>query len=263
MALRLDTVQEMDPGFPEPCGTKAELKRAKLPLLRYGSCSLPGRANRGCQHFDHPQFGPCPIRALLAKRSRPGPENVGFVQIKSPTIWKRDTTTCHNFMATYAHQDSKSAQFKILAIGGDPTVLNIRGSEEKDPGNPKTGMKTVFTPTKVEKFLRPEERFAERLDTLKLSEEIAREEQIGRGEALAHGLDDIEQDELGVEMADDDFDDGKPVPAEEETDFEAEPADDEDFESAEEPEPALIAQITAKPKRGKRAKPAEVDLDGL
>lgn len=261
---RLDTVMAMDPGHPDPCGTKAELKRAKLPLLKYGSCSLPGKANRGCMHFDHPEYGPCPIRALLAQRSRPGPENVAFVQVKSPTVWKRDITTCSNYMSTYDRQDEKHARYKIIAIGGDPMVVNVRGSEEVDPGNPRSRMKTKLIPMKVDKFERPAERFAGVIETLDMAEEMKRATALERGEALADGLDEAE-DSGGAAMDEDDFNDGEPLPAEEESEFETvvnRGGDDDD-----EPEselPPVMKQATGKlERRGRRKEVPKEGLDGL
>lgn len=274
MSIRLDTVTEMDPGVAEPCGTRAELKRAKLPLLKYGSCSEPTKRSRGCKHFNHPQFGPCPVRALLARRSRPGPENVGLIHIKSPTVWKRDMTTCHNYMDNYEHEDPRNGQSHIIAIGGDNTVLKIRGSEAVEPNNPRSMSRTVFTPMKVPKFKRPSEAFADRLEMLDMSAEITRAQALRSGQVLSGALDgqdsegDTESDVPLDEDGEINLDDG-----ENEAD-EIEEAEIDDDEFGDDPqEPALIRQVSTgeaerqpkrepstKPsKRGKRAKPEDID----
>lgn len=264
MSIRLDTVTEMDAGVPDPCGTRAEIKRAKLPLLKYGTCSEPTKRSRGCKHFNHPQFGPCPIRALLAHRSRPGPENVGFIHIKSPTVWKRDITTCHNYMDNYEHEDPKNGQSHIIAIGGDNTVIKIRGSEVLDPGNPRSMSKTVYTPTKVEKFKRPSEAFVDRLEVLDMSAEIRKAQALRSGEVLSgaldgqDGTDEPESDVVLDEDGEIDLDDGE-IEADE---VEEESLDDDEFGADDPQEPPLIRQVSTgeterKPKREPSTKPAK------
>jgi len=262
MSIRLDTITEMDPGAPDPVGTRAEIKRAKLPLLKYGTCSQPTKASRGCKHFNHPQFGPCPIRALLAARSRPGPENVGYIHITSPTVWKRDITTCYNYMDNYEHEDPKGGQSHITAIGGDNTVLKVRGSEVLEPGNPRSLSKTCFHPLRVPKFKRPEESLADRMEVLDMSTEIRKAQALRSGEVLSGALEDGvgDEEELRSDIDPED-EDGEIELDDSDGEGPEFPAEADDFD-ADEPEPALVRQVSTgkaerEPKRESSTKPAK------
>lgn len=263
----LDTIAQFDPGAPDPIGTKQELKRARLPLVKYASCSMPGKHNRGCKHFNDPSSGPCPIRALLAKRSRPGPEYVSFTLIKSPTIWKRDIKTCFGYMDTLHHQDPKLGLVQITGIGGDPQVIKVRGTVPKNPQNPKdSSSNVVFDPMKIPKFPRPDESMAERIETVSLADEIDQARKMMRGELLSDGndLDEVDESEGGDQMdKEDDFDDGLGGDDldldDEETGSEFGEDDGDDLED--EAEPAVIRQVsngkaTRQPKREPASKPA-------
>lgn len=247
----LDTIAQFDPGAQDPIGTKQELKRARLPLVKYASCSMPGKHNRGCKHFDDPNAGPCPIRALLRKRSRPGPEFVSFTLVKSPTVWKRDIKTCFGYMDTLHHQDPKLGLVQITGIGGDPQVIRVRGTVPKNPGNPKDSSSVVnFDPMKIPRFPRPSESMAERIETVNLAQEIEQAQKMMRGELLSDGLDE-QSEEDGVKMdAEDDFDDGQgggDLDLDDEdtgSEFGGGFGDEDDEPEAEELEPAVIRQVS-------------------
>lgn len=166
---QMDTVNSMDPGAPDPIGTLKEIKKLKLSPLKYATCSLPSRRNRGCAHFDHPVYGPCPIRALLARRGRPGPERVAFVQVKSATNWKQDATDCYTYQTVIAHRDRRMGVARILGIGGDVEIK--RRSTVPKPGNPNVG-KVMLIPEKIQPFPRPNESLATMMDTMGLAKEI-------------------------------------------------------------------------------------------
>lgn len=172
MATRLDTMQQMDPGAADPIGTKAEVKALGLPLVKYASCSEPGKKNRGCAFFNHPELGPCPVRALLARRGRPGPENVATLTMKSPTSGKEDAMPCYTYMAYLHRMDERIGLNHIIGIGGDKTIKR-RTTEPVDPKNPRGGRtRVVFVPEAVERLPRPEVSMAERVESFRMAREI-------------------------------------------------------------------------------------------
>jgi hypothetical protein len=208
--VQQDTVNQMDPGAADPIGTKAEVKALRLPLVKYASCSLPGKANRGCQHFDHPVFGACPIRALLVARGRPGPENIGVLTIKSAKDWKEDAMPCFTYMNYLYRMDRKIARNKILGIGGDKTIRR-RSTVPIDPDNKRGGAtKVKFENEPVLRFPRPNETMAERVELMRVDREIMDSGDNQQIAGLAGGVDEQEDMERGDEMTDDDFV-GEPV----------------------------------------------------
>ena len=203
--MQLDTVTQMDPGAPDPIGTKAEVKALRLPLVKYATCSLPGKHNRGCQHFDHPVFGPCPIRALLVARGRPGPENIGVLTIKSAKAWKEDAMPCFTYMNYLYQMDRKLARNKVLGIGGDKSIRR-RTTVQVDPTNKRGGAtKVVFENEPVVRFPRPGETMAERVELMRIDREIIESGDMRDIGALSGGVDEVEDTERGDEITDDDM----------------------------------------------------------
>jgi len=140
--------------YNSPIGTLREVKQLGLSPIRTGSCSQPTKRNKGCEHFNHPERGPCPILALLHKRGRPGVEFVAFLRVKSRTNWKKDAVLCHQYMDTFHRSDPRNGLVQILGFGGDVTIER-RGTTE-DPKNPRNRVKTLRS-EKVQRYVRPTE----------------------------------------------------------------------------------------------------------
>jgi hypothetical protein len=195
---------QMDPGAPDPIGTKAEVKKLRLPLVKYATCSLPGKANRGCRHFDDPALGACPIRALLARRGRPGPENVAVVTIKSPTQKKQDAMPCFVYMGYLAKVSPMQAVSDVIGLGGDKTIRR-RTTTPVEPNNPRSRTKLTFEPELVPRFPRPAESMADRVEAITMAEDIRAARANRHTDAMDAGYDSQEEDEQGTELTEDDF----------------------------------------------------------
>lgn len=204
--LRLDNVNSMDPGAPDPIGTLKEIKKLNLPTVKYASCSAPTQGNRGCRHFDDPLHGPCPIRALLRERARPGPENVGFARVKSPKVWKMDATTCFHYMSFVAHDDPKNGISQVMGLGGD-YYIKRRTTQPIDKDNPKSLSKFVLHRELVPRFPRPDVSMQEHSEVTKMAGEMIRAENRSTLSTLLGGAnvtdEGVEDDEVEVDVSDD------------------------------------------------------------
>lgn len=169
--LRLDTLNNMDPGSPEPIGTLTEIRALALRPIKYGSCSLPSKNNIGCKHYESPEHGPCPVLQLCRAKNRKGFENVAFVRILSPAVMKQDACRCHQYMDTLAHADPKNGVSHIIGLGGE-AVIKRRSSVPIDPNNPKSGMRTVLAVEHVPAAPRPAESMADRAATMDLAKSL-------------------------------------------------------------------------------------------
>lgn len=215
MAQRLDTVQQFDPGSPTPIGTLTEVRAMGLSPLKYGSCSMPGRNNIGCKHYDDANHGPCPILQLCRAKNRKGYERVAFVRILSPVNMKQDACMCHQFMDTMAHADPRNGVTHILGLGGDVTIKR-RETRLVEPGNARSKSRVVLVPEKIEPAPRPDESMAERAANIQLVREMnaksakAMAEGMGSLVANPHSLpeeDTVEAEEgLDANALDDDMD---------------------------------------------------------
>ena len=252
--LRLDSVNAMDPGAPDPIGTLKEIKKLGLPALKYGSCSMPSKTNRGCSHYDHPENGPCPIRAMLRERARPGPENVGFARVKSPKVWKMDATQCFNYMRFVANDDPRNGIAQVLGIGGD-YYIKRRTTQLLDKDNPKS--KSVFKLERelVPKFARPDVSMNEQGEVTKLAREMIANENRNTLSTLLGGanlgVNGIEEDDDVEEVDISDPDDLDDI---EEMDEDGEPADDSEDDLGDAPD--LTGEVdledeAPKPRRGR------------
>lgn len=232
--MQLDTITQMDEGAADPVGTKAEVRALKLPLVKYATCSLPGKFNRGCRHFDDPQFGPCPVLELLRRRGRPGPENVAVVTIKSPTKKKQDAMPCYTYMQYLGRMSTKIALSEIIGIGGDKTIRR-RTTTAVDPTNPRSKTKLTFEPEPVRRFPRPIESMAERVESINMAAEI-RAARADRMADLGDGLSEQELEDRGDDLEDDD---AKGPGGESRTGDEGlkEPDDDEDLDLDDDDDP--------------------------
>lgn len=250
---QMDTVTSMDPGSPDPIGTLKEIKKFGLSPLKYATCSLPSRRNRGCQHFDHPVHGPCPIRALLARRGKPGPERVAFVQVKSATNWKQDATDCFTYQTVIAHRDRRMGVSRILGLGGDVTIK--RRSTVAKVGNPNLS-KVELIPEKILPFPRPSESMSTMLDTMNLAKEILNQSEtddlrkvIGLGEEDSGPSGNV-GDDTDALLEDDELDDDNDGLDDDES---------SELDDDAEAEPPALKQARG---RGKKAsESADVDLD--
>lgn len=194
MRTRLDTVTGMDPGSSEPIGTLKEIKKLGLSPLKHATCSRQGPRNRGCQHFDHPEFGPCPILALLNARHRPGPERVAFARVKSPTRWKQDATDCFNYMSYIAHDDPKNGIARIIGLGGDVTIRR-RSSVVVDPDAKHPMSRFKLLPERIERFPRPNESMSESAEVTAMAREMmAAEGRDSMMRTMGHQLDPVSEE---------------------------------------------------------------------
>lgn len=256
MAIRLDTVQAMDPGSPTPIGTLQEVRQMGLSPLKYGSCSMPGANNIGCKHFDDKQFGPCPILQLCRAKNRKGYERVAFVRILSPTVMKQDACACHQYMDVLAHADPRNGVTHILGLGGDVTIKR-RGSVALDPNNPRSKSKTVLEVEKILPIERPMESMADRAATMQLARDLnAQEAKNAAGTLASLGLRNDSEPETFEEAEGlaDEFD-GEPDLGDEsmlEDDTEGLGGDDDILED-ETPEPPVVAAVSGK-RRGRPRK---------
>jgi hypothetical protein len=257
MALRLDTVQQFDPGSPQPIGTLQEVRAMALSPLKYGSCSMPGKNNIGCKHYDDPDHGPCPILQLCRAKNRKGFENVAFVRILNPTNMKQDACECHQYMATLAHSDPRNGVTHILGLGGD-AIIKRKGSEVLDPKNPKSKSRTTLLAEKVPAALRPSESMADRAATMQL----ARDMNVRQAQSLANGLGTLGLSSGGVPPEDTveaeeglaDGSDGEPLSDDEFANaLDGDLGDDLLSDEEPEPEPAVVRAISGRGRKGRKA----------
>lgn len=255
--LRLDSIQNMDPGSADPIGTLTEVRALGLRPIKYGSCSLPSSNNIGCQHYESPMHGPCPVLQLCRSRQRKGFENVAFVHIKSPTVMKQDACRCFQYMATLAHADPKAGVSHIIGLGGD-AVIKRRISVPIDPKDPKSGMRSSLSIEKVPAAPRPAESMADRASTMDLARSLnvkQAQQDVGLLASLGAGSEVPPEDRTDEpdELMDETMADLSGVEDESleavDVDLEDDDAGEDDADVLEDDAPPAVQQITGKGRR--------------
>lgn len=203
MSLRLDTLQAMDAGNPNPIGTLNEIRKEGLRPVKYGSCSQPSQHNIGCKHYNSEQWGPCPILELCRAKGRKGFENVAFVHMLSPTVVKQDAMLCHQYMDTMHHKDPRSGVVQILGLGGE-TFIKRKISYPADPKDPRSSMVTTLKREEVPRAKRPNESMADHVQNMELVRDLeARNarQNVEQMNAAAHARNFVPEEDK-VEQAD-------------------------------------------------------------